>query len=555
MHERWFWCGDLTQRMISGSDSRTDTASRAGAPVRLFHQTSWPPASRLFLLCVLGYALVLSLSISGNRLWTDEAFSAWLAGQHSARTFGYSLLTGDSSDLQAGLYYTYLFFWTKLFGTGALGLRSANIPFLLIFSFGLVWASWALFRTRVAWVAAGMLPFAWHLATEARAYMAVLALSTVGFAALLGFIRNSAPAKTNKFPWICLTCVFLASMFHMLFLLATIPMLFIAIAAYRLDSDKRRWRQWAIPVGAFTLPFCALGAFFLYTFNRGPIDYNYHRPTASAMASVAYDLIGMSGFGPNRKLSVDFRPFLVPLALGGLAILLGVLILVRPALRKRADRLVTLLGAALPLCLVEVIAFCFVVGKQVDARHLAGMVPIFLFLLIGLISQAPRRSGIIAMLLLGGAWLAADIRAARLPVYQKEDYGGAVRAAVSIHRRTGALIALASDPVGFAYYGLDVHGPAPCYPLGVSCEEAFSRVPWHGNVAAIDANLWTHSQILAWLALCHERRQPVEIVVQLDRAHRDSAWWPVLDRYPVAASTHGFKIVLFGTGGPWPGLH
>lgn len=536
--------------MISDADSRIDATPHASRVASISKRSGWPLTSRLFLLCVLGYALALSLSISGTRLWTDEAFSAWLASHLSVQSLAHSLLTGDSSDLQSGLYQVYLFFWAKLFGTSALGLRSANIPFLLMFSLALVWASWSLFRTRVAWLPVGMLPFIWHFASEARAYMGVLALSTVGFAALLGYIRKASPPKTAWFPWICLGCIFVGSLFHMLYLLATVPMFLIAVLAYRSDPEQRRWRQWIRPIAAFAIPFCALGGFFLFTFNRGPIDYNYPRPGMRQMASVFYDLAGMSGFGPNRKFSVDFGPFLVPVILGAIAILAGVLILAWPAVRRRADRLVAALGAALVLCFVEVIAFCYVVGKQVDSRHLAALVPIALFLLIGLLSQAPRRAGIAAMVLLGGAWLAGDLRLARMPVYQKEDYNGAVRAARAIQRDTGALIALASDPVGFAYYGLDVHGPPPCYPLAVSCEEAFSRVPWPRQAAAIDANLWPHAQIVDWLARNAARKQPVEIIVQLDRAHRDSSWWPVLDHYPAAASAHGFKIVLLDTRRP-----
>ena len=532
--------------MISDADSRIDAIPHA-APAAISRPVRWPLTSRLFLVCVIGYALALSLSISGTRLWTDEAFSAWLASHQSVQSFSHSLLTGDSSDLQSGLYNVYLFFWAKLFGTGAFGLRSANIPFLLAFSLALVWTSWSLFRTRVAWLAVGMLPFIWRFASEARAYLAVLALSTVGFAALLGFIRKATPPQTIRYPWICLGCIFVGSMFHMLFLLATVPMLLIAAFAYHWDRDKRRWRQWLRPVAAFALPFCALGGFFLFTFNRGPIDYNYPRPGMREMAGVLYELTGMSGFGPNRKLSIDFRPFLLPVILGAIAILFGLLILAWPAVRKRTDPLVTALAAALALCFVEVIAFCYTVGKQVDSRHLAALVPIALFLLIGLISQAPRSTGLLAMVLLGGAWFAGDLRLARMPVYQKEDYGGAVRAAVAIQRETGALIALASDPVGFAYYGLDVHGPAPCYPLAGSCEEEFSRVPWRHQAAAIDADLWSHAQIVDWLSQSAGRKQPVEVVVQLDRAHRDSSWWPILDRYPAAATVHGFKIVLLGT--------
>jgi len=516
------------------------------SPAIVSNASGWSVSAWLLPALALCYALALALSISGSSFWTDEAFSAWLASHETLRSLMNSLFTGDSSDLQTGLYYIYLFFWAKLFGTGELALRSANIPFLLIFSLALVWTSWSVFKSRLAWLVAAMLPFVWHFASEARGYMAILAFSAASLAALLGFIRNNDASNTKKFPWICLTCVLLGSMFHMLFLLAAAPILWIAASAYFSDSNKPRWRQWIVPLATFTLPFCALAAFFVFTFTRASIGYDYPRPGLRQMASVLYELAGMFNFGPNRKLSLDFRPYLVPVIIGGLGLLLGAISIIGPALRNRTDRLVRTLITAALLCFIEVVTLSFALGKQFDARHLAALVPVVLFLLLGLITQAKPRVRVLAMVLLGGTWLVADLRGAWLPEYQKEDYRAAVRVALAIHNQTGAVIALASDPVGFAYYGLGVRGPAPCYPMVTSCEQAFRRVPWQYTVEGIDANTWSRPQIVSWLSSYGQTNRPVEILVQLDRAHRYSPWWPILASYSNAPrqEVHGFEIVL-----------
>lgn len=542
--------------MISDAHSRPHTSLSRVSPAPVWNTSGGPASPWLVAVCALGYALALSLSISGSSFWTDEAFSAWLASHETLRSLANSLFTGDSSDLQSELYYVYLFLWAKLFGPGELALRSANIPFVLIFSLALVWTSWSVFKSRLAWFAAAMLPFVWQFTSETRGYMAILSFSAASLAALLGFIRNGDGSSTGKFPWICLACMLLGSMFHILFLLAAAPLLWIAAVAYSSDSNRSRWRQWMVPLATFTLPFFALAGFLIFTFTRGTIGYDYPRPGFRQMISVLYELVGMFNFGPNRKLSLDFHEYIVPLTIGGLGLLFGIISLVRPAVRSRADRVVITLIAAGLLSAIEVIALSFGLGKQFDARHLAALVPLFLFLLLGLIAQAPPRTRLVVMVLLGGTWLAADVRGAWLPEYQKEDYRDATRAAFAIHNQTGAVIALASDPVGFAYYGLSVRGPAPCYPFVNSCEQAFSRVPWPRMAEAIDANTWSRPQIMSWLSTYREKNLPVEILVQLDRAHRYSPWWPILAKYSSVPGieVHGFRIVLLN-GRPQPGTN
>ncbi|MBZ5577619.1 MAG: hypothetical protein LAP40_13745 [Acidobacteriia bacterium] len=506
-------------------------------------------SSRTLVICAVCYAAVLSLSIGGASLWTDEAFSAWLASHESLRSLAGSLLTGGSSDLQMALYYVYLFFWTKLFGAGEFALRAANIPFILLFSFVLVWSSARLFKSRAAWLAAGMLPFVWHYASEARPYMILLALSTTAFACVVRFITADFVERLAPLPWICLASLIVGSLFHMLFLLAAAPMALILGLAYWSDRSDLRWRYWTMPLAVFVLPFGALAGFFAFTLHRGIVDYNYPPPGVRQMASVAYELAGFSGFGPNRKFSLDFHPYAVPVVLGALAICAGMVFAAYPVLLKLRlrDRVVPLLGAAALLGVVEVLAVAFATRKQPDARHLAALVPIFLFLFMGLIRRAGPRTAAASLILLGGAWFISDLRAEFLPEYQKEDYRDAVSAALSIHQRTGADIAVAADPVAAAYYGLDVRGPAPCYPIQGACGPAFQRVPWPRRAPAIDAAHWSQAEIQNWLAVHRERGIPAVVVMQLDRAHlRDSDWGPVLagSHADHRLWLHGFEVVM-----------
>jgi len=501
---------------------------------------------RSLLICAVSLAAALSLSISGSSLWTDEAFSAWMASHESFRSLSQTLLTGGSSDLQMALYYIYLFLWAKLFGAGEIALRAANIPFILLFSFALVWSSWRIFRSRVAWLAAGMLPFVWRYASEARPYMALLAFGAVGLASVLAFTTAESTAGAKRYPWICLSCIFLGSLFDMLFLLLVAPMALILALAHRSRRLDPRWSYWARPLAVFALPFGALALYFLFTFYQGVVDYNYPSPGVRQMASVAFEIAGLSGFGPNRKLSLDFRAYAVPIALGSLAIGSGAFCAAYSALRTRRDHTVAVLAAAACLCAVEAVALALAIGKQEDARHLAAMVPVFLSLLMALARGPAPRASVAALILLGGAWFAADLRAAFLPEYQKEDYRDAVHAALALHQQIGGEIVVAGDPVAAAYYGLDVRGRAPCYPIQADCGAAFQSVHWSRKTSASNAGHWAPDYIRQWLAAQRARGIPVEILVPLDRARRNSGWWPVLASGQVAArkQVHGFEIVV-----------
>jgi hypothetical protein len=194
---------------------------------------------------------------------------------------------------------------------------------------------------------------------------------------------------------------------------------------------------------------------------------------------------------------------------------------------------------------VEAVVLAVMLQQQFDARHLAALAPIFLTLYLGLVST-PTRLARASMLLIGGAWLVADLRAGLLQEYQKEDYRDAVAEVIRMHRSTGAAIAVAADPVAASYYGLSIDGDAPCYPLLSDCAVAFQRVPWPRLAEAAAADRWKRADILRWLTFYSSRRVPVALLLQLDRAHRESKWWPILQQLPPSATkrVHGFEIVI-----------
>ena len=504
--------------------------------------------SGLLIACALCYSVALILTINGASLWTDEAFSAWMASHKDIHSFWASLFAGDSSDLQMGLYYLYLFGWVRLFGMSEVALRTANIPFILLFAWALIWASQRIFHSRAAWLSVGMLPFIWRYASEARPYMAILALSTAATASLFGFLHAESHAAAKRFPWVVLTCITLGCLFHMLFLLALPPMLLVLAFASATDRRAGRWHLWMAPLAFFAAPFAAIATFLGFTFLRHPVDYVYPVPGLKEMASVAYELTGLGNFGPNRKLGLDFRAYAVPLALGGIALIAVAVGIGWLAWKGRQVKPLPALAAAAGLSIVEVLVLAWMTKKQFDSRHVAALVPIVLFLLLAIFRGRARRPGLAAasMVVLGAVWFASDLRGLFLPEYQREDYRDAVTTVSAIHRQRGGEILLASDPVGPAYYGLDVRGPAPCYPIVFDCTQAFQKTQWPHDAPALDADSWGADQIREHLATASERGIPVIVLHRLARSHRESPWWPALASYSSAQhlSVHGFEIVV-----------
>ena len=209
----------------------------------------------------------------------------------------------------------------------------------------------------------------------------------------------------------------------------------------------------------------------------------------------------------------------------------------------------TRLAAAALLDGVEVVMLCVAADKQLDVRHLAALVPLFLLLLVALLRNASPRASVASLTLLGGAWLVADLRMERMPEYQKEDYRDAVRAILSIHRQTGAEIVVAADPVGAAYYGADVLGPAPCFPVQVTCAAAFQTVAWPRSAPALNASSWSEARVQSWLSSRREPERAVAVLLRLDRNHRNNGWEPILaaDKLDPRLRFQGFEIVLMKT--------
>jgi hypothetical protein len=504
------------------------------------------------MIGAVGLTLLLAATINHESLWTDEAFSAFIASHRSLSSLWSTLHDGDSSDLQMAMYYIYLYFWGKCFGLSEVALRTANIPFALLFSGSLVWASKRLYNSRWAWLVAALSPLLWSFANDARPYFIIVSLSTVVIACLLVYLRRESEDGKTLLPWMVLGALLVGATFHMLMLLLVFPVCLLLCVFWRTERQSVRWVDWKRPLAVFAPLALAEVAFFLWTFMRGA-SYEYAHPDFLSMGSLLFRFAGLSGYYPNRRYDISVRPYLPTMAMASSAFLAALIALVLAAKGSLVKRTFYGLACALTGGIVQVVLLSIVMKQQIEARHLAALLPLLLFLVMtGLGSRPPLgRNGArgVACVLLTTVWLVSDLRLMFLPEYKREDFRGAVLKALEISSMTKADVALVADPAAAAYYGLFARGPKPCFPLSGTCQQGWAEVSWESKRPAVYGVLWRAGEVRDWLD--DERRRGKSYVVLISRSrhpmYQGSPWWSQLRyaQYQQLYMFHGFYVYLF----------
>jgi hypothetical protein len=190
---------------------------------------------------------------------------------------------------------------------------------------------------------------------------------------------------------------------------------------------------------------------------------------------------------------------------------------------------------ALLIAVAEICVLSFALHQQIEFRHLSSLLPLLLLLIMTGLSttgggRVSRNYIVFAAVALGVTWFVSDIRLLGSADYKREDFRSAVQKSIELHNNNNAVIAVAADPVAAAYYGLDIQGPKPCFPLTDSCSEGFAKVPWPKKVRAQYALFWSDSEISAWLA--NQKRSKLPVVLLISRSRhpmmKNSAWWPII---------------------------
>ncbi len=201
---------------------------RAGARRRV--RALAPGSAEAWLLgaVILAALVIRLLTIDNQSLWADEALTAYEA----SLPFGAMLHTVVHVETTPPLYFVLIWGWAKVFGTGAIALRSVS----LIAGVAIVPLT-ALIAKRLFSPAAGVLagalaavnPFLVWYSQEARSYMLLAALTAGAFLAFLYAIEQ--PARRALLGWAVLSSLALATHFFAGFMVA--PMALVLLWRHR----------------------------------------------------------------------------------------------------------------------------------------------------------------------------------------------------------------------------------------------------------------------------------------------------------------------------------
>jgi hypothetical protein len=495
---------------------------------------------------VLGACALLPFSINSGSLWIDEGFSAWIACHRTWSSLVDSLRIGDSSDLQMPLYYGYLWAWTKLFGASEYALRAANLPWGALLVTALAWTSRSVFRARFAWVPLVLCPFVWTYLNEARAYLGLMACCAASAGAVLVYAYGD-PRARRWAPWLALSFLFAALTMHML-----AAFLLPALAVVVFGSARSNWQRWCSdwhsPLSVFALPFVLLGCYFAWTFARGT-NYDYGGPTAGYFLFALYEFAGFAGIGASRSV-MRSGPVLPALLASWPSLLPGALaLLIAGAIlwKQRREPRVRLLALAWCAAYASAIVASVVVHNRFLGRHISASVPVLLLVVLAaLASVSSSHAKWVASLCLVFAWGLSDARLTVLPAYQKDDYRGAVSAAVEEARSIGADLAWAADPLTGAYYGLKLHDDFHTKYYAIDLAEALRRVEWPQRANARAAADWDRPHVAEYLRAQRARRQPVVLALSKpDLFDFYNGWVPELTQMHAVPKIERLNFVIY----------
>ncbi len=442
----------------------------------------------------------LTAAITGESLFTDEGYSAWLACHPTLGAMWHSLNQGDSSELQMLLYNVYLWCWVHLFGSGEYTMRLANLPFVALFVSALAITSRLVFRRPFAWMVVAVSPFPVFFVNEARAYSGMMACATACCGALLVYFWGESRYR-RRAVWCCLLFLLLGLTLHMMMALLVPALAWIVIREGR-GNWRGIWNDWRKPAAVMFPLIAVAGLYILWTIARRQ-DFDYGEHNRLEPLYNLYKLFGLWSLGPANSVLAGgaqvWATYVIPL-LCGLA-LLGCALTGR--LTSRSATLLGALGAGL----VGSLAASIAAGFPLPARHLSAIVPVLLFFAL---VQARARWRLVC---LTAVWLVASLRLAIVPEYGKDDYRSAVHAAIATAQRTGGEIIWAADPLTAGYYGLrlqdDLHPPVYYFDFN----EGIRRVPWPVLAEGKLGSQLTPAQVTTMLALVKRSGKPAILVV------------------------------------------
>jgi mannosyltransferase len=361
-------------------------------------------AQAVLALTLLGGALRFG-TLDVQSIWLDE--SATLILVH--RGLGGMLSHLASSESTPPLYYILVWAWSKVFGSGPIGLRSFS-ALAGTLTIPVMYAAGRQISNRVGlWAAvlASVSPPMYYYSQEARCY-ALLTLFSA--AALVAFQRSlGAPRARSLALWAALSALALLTHYFAVFLFVPQAL----ILARRLG-----WRTLRAPAGAVVLVGIALLPLAIKERSDGKASWIEAASLSKRTAETAKQfLVGL--YGPREVLTAALAGVL---AAGAVA-----LVAFRGEERERSTAADMAIVAAVAVGVPLALAVAHVIDIFDGRNTIAVWAPLALLVAAGLGAARAPRAGALLGAGLGAVSLAVIISTNLLPGYQRDDWRGVAR--------------------------------------------------------------------------------------------------------------------------------
>jgi len=402
-------------------------------------------------IVVLGAAIRFS-TLDQQSFWLDEA-TTWGIVSHG---LGHVLSTVPKSESTPPLYYVLLWLWSRVFGTGEVGLRSLS-ALCGTLTIPVMWAVGRRLASERIGLAAALVtsvnPLLFWYSQEARTYALLVLLSALSLLAFLRALEQPSTGRLVSWGAICALTI-LAHYFG--------AFIVVGEAAWLLVALRRQGSLTASGALAALAPIVVVGAALV------PLVIRQNDGRASFISTASGSLAYRLGQLVKQDIIGDGQPWkALLLAIGLVLVVLALVLLVTRASRaERGGALMMLVIGAGGVVLAFVVAA--VVTDYFDTRNLLATWPaLALVVAVGFGAARAGRwgaAGLAGLVVLSLVCIANVIRDSD---FQRDNWRGAVQALGA----PATARAIVADGVGAVTLPPYLHGAAAYPPAGTPVRE------------------------------------------------------------------------------------
>ena len=395
----------------------------------------------------LAGALLRFATLDVQSYWLDEVATANILGHG----FGGMISAVASGESTPPLYYIVAWLWSKLFGTGEVGLRSLSalfgaltIPLAFVLGRELV-------GRRTGLVAAALVAFnpllVWY-SQEARSYALMVLLTGLSLLAMLRVLER--PSARRLAAWATVSVAAIATHYFAGFLVGAEALWLLYRAAPR--------RQVTAAVLAVAAAAAALLPLALHQRSTGAARFISESSLVRRIAEIP------------KQFAVGYQgPLETPTTIVAMLLLAYAVVRLAAAPSRARGRAVALAASGFAT-IAAPLALALVGPDYLLSRNmLAAWLPLGLAASTGFASHHAPRRGVAAAGLLCALGLLMVVAVDIEPRYQRDDWRGAVRALGTSGQARAIIVTPPSGRIPLMFYLRD--GARPVVPPGVDVRE------------------------------------------------------------------------------------